>query len=139
MSPDPIFVELARFTYFLANVDFFGIVFSIFYSINNGNIWSHISKQNVGARHFLIIFLIGLLIYFLGDRFLSEPIISFISNLENTGLPLSVFTFSFVAFYVLKVIARRRLRFPDVKITLSITIISAVITVVMLLNDNKLL
>jgi hypothetical protein len=138
MTETPFSNELAHVTYFFSNFIFFGIMFSIFYSIRNGNIRSRISNRNVGARHMLIVLMIMLSVYYMGDRLMSDKIISAISNLGYTTLPLSTLSISLTAFYAVKVMFSRRIRFPDSIITMSISIIAFTVTIIMIINGNKL-
>jgi hypothetical protein len=138
LTDNPVFYEFAHLTYYFANFIFFGVIFSFFYSVTNGNIWSRILRRNVGARHFLCIFLIFILAYYLGERFLSDKIIDEISKLSYTTIPLAVLSVSLTAFYIVKVIAERRLRFPDSIFTMCLSILAFAVTIIMISNGNKI-
>lgn len=139
MSDNPVFLELARAIYWFGTLLSFEIVFSILYQVDDGRISSRRSGRFSNTTKFLIVFiLLGLGLYLL-DRYLSEFTISFLSDFENTLIPILFAVVSFDVFYACFFILGRSITFRDTITTLLMTIIGGIFAVIMFLNGNKLL
>ena len=139
LSESPIYLPLAKVTYYFFSVIALEILISIFFIVEGGTIRSRFSRRYQTTVTFVSVFLIIATAYFLFEEFASNFIRDYLVGLQNVLYPLSVLSVSFSAFYLTRVILGRRWRFPLTLSTLSICLMSLGITLYMISNNGILL
>lgn len=132
--------ELADFTYFYFGLVALEIFVSIFFQFGNNNTitWRFGGNQFIKTTTLISGFVIISYVYYMGDKLLEPLIIEKLVSLELSLIPLSVLSISFSVFYLVKVILERRWMFRPILALLSTMIVSLLITIVMVLNDNSI-
>ena len=130
---------LADFSYFWFGLISFELVISFFYKFTKDGRpiarWDHRFKGTTSV--ITVIIIIGALYYF-GDVFLHDYIVTLFASLDITTFPLAIFSISFFAFYTTKIMLRNKAGHPAMKAIISICIISAIATVLLFINGNKI-
>ena len=139
MSDNPIFIELAKITYYFLGFSAFEIIISIPFDIEvGGQIRSRISNRFASTLPFAVFALVVAVILFYVDDYFGDTVKESLSNFGNTLLPLSVFSVSFFMFYLSRVMLHRRWLFPLTISSLIISIVSLIFTIIMFTGGNEL-
>jgi len=142
MAPNPIFEELANFTYYFFGLILLEVITSMFYRLHGGTIRARSYLGGNSFRRtspFIISIVIIAFSYYVAERLFQEQIVEELIQLEKTLLPLSILSVSFFAFYATKVWLNRRWRFHTTIITLGISLLSLGFSILMFYNNNELI
>ncbi len=142
MAPNPVFEEIAYFTYYFFGLISLQVITSLFYRLDNSTIRARNYLGGNAFRRtspFIISIVIIAFSYYVAERLFKEQIIEELIQLEKTLLPLSILSVSFFAFYATKVWLGRRWRFHTTMITLAISLLSLGFSILMYYNNNELI